>query len=51
MFKWETVGQKLVKSKMMDFELCKTRTKNTAFCGKSHKMRCFTNYLENHTAT
>lgn len=27
MFKRETVGQKLVKSKMMDFELCKTRTK------------------------
>ena len=49
--KWETVGQKLVKFKMVDFELCKIGIKSTVICGIYHKLRCFTNYLENHTAT
>ena len=49
--KWETVGQKLVKFKMAIFELCKTRTKNTVFCVLSRKIRCFSNYSNNHTAT
>ena len=48
--KWETVGQKLVKFKIADFELCKLRTKNTVFCGIYHKIRCFSNYLQNQTA-
>ena len=51
MFKWETVGQKLVKSKIADFESWKTRTKNAVFCGLTRKIRCFSNYSENHTAT
>ena len=49
--KWETVGQKLVKLKKAGFELRKRRTKSTVFCGIYHKIRCFSNYLQNHTAT
>ena len=49
--KWETVGQKLVKFKTADFELCKLRIKSTAFCGFCRKIRCFFNYLWNHIAT
>jgi hypothetical protein len=49
--KWETVGQKLVKFKMTDFGLCKSRTKSTVFCGIYHKTQCFSNYLQNHIAT
>ena len=49
--KWETVVQKLVKLKTAGFELRKRRTKSTVFCGIYHKIRCFSNYLQNHTAT
>ena len=49
--KWEAVGQKLVKFKTTDFEFRKIRIKNTVFYGVYHKIRCFTNYLENRIAT
>ena len=49
--KWETIGQKLVKFKIANFESRKTRTKSTVFCGFARKTRCFSNYSENHIAT
>ena len=43
---WSKVGP----IQFLEKENCKKKTKNTVFCGKTRKIRCFSNYFKDSIA-